>query len=76
MEKLISYFGSHLKTAQAIGVTRNFITMVVNGKRRLSFHKVLLIEEITNGAITRHDLRPDIYPVEKLKEDNDKSECN
>jgi DNA-binding transcriptional regulator YdaS (Cro superfamily) len=32
---------------------------------------VLAIEEITNGQITRHDLRPDLYPMTHIPVDED-----
>jgi DNA-binding transcriptional regulator YdaS (Cro superfamily) len=27
---------------------------------------VLSIERITNGQVTRHEMRPDLYPVERV----------
>lgn len=34
----------------------------INQYRRIAAEKVLAIEAATGGAVTRHDLRPDIYP--------------
>ena len=34
-------------------------------RRRVPPERVLLLEELTEGRITRHELRPDIYPMEQ-----------
>lgn len=34
-------------------------------RRRVPSNRVLLLEQLTNGKITRHELRPDLYPKEQ-----------
>lgn len=34
-------------------------------RQRVPSDRVLLLEALTNGKVTRHDLRPDIYPQER-----------
>jgi DNA-binding transcriptional regulator YdaS (Cro superfamily) len=35
-----------------------------NGTRKISPKFVLQLEQLTKGNVTRHDLRPDLYPKE------------
>lgn len=48
--------------ARAVGVSPGMVWQWINQYRRIAAEKVLAIEAATGGAVTRHDLRPDIYP--------------
>lgn len=39
----------------------------LNRDRTVPAEYVIPIEHVTDGAVSRHDLRPDIYPIEKRK---------
>ncbi len=39
-------------------------SQAVSQWERTPVERVLDIERATNGAVTRHELRPDIYPIE------------
>jgi DNA-binding transcriptional regulator YdaS (Cro superfamily) len=48
--------------ARELGITREHFIMVSNGKDRPGPKLSLRIEEWSNGAVTRHELRPDLWP--------------
>ncbi len=45
-----------------LGIGINSIKQWVAGQRRVSAQHVLNIEKLTNGEVTRHHLRKDLYP--------------
>ena len=55
---------SQSELAQALGVTQGTISHWLNGRARIPAERVLGIELATGGKVTRHELRPDLYPVE------------
>ena len=50
--------------ARAIGVTPQFLSQVLSGARPLPAKRVIAIERATDGKVTRHELRPDLYPID------------
>ena len=61
--KLKHYFEKHpeisqKQLAEKLGVTPEFVSMLVAGTRTGSIEKCILIEELTNGEVTVEDLRP------------------
>ena len=61
LEKSISIFGTQTALAEAIGTSQALVSWWVRSGRT-SAANVIKIEEATDGVVTRHDLRPDIYP--------------
>jgi DNA-binding transcriptional regulator YdaS (Cro superfamily) len=53
---------SQAELARRLGVTQGMVWQWLKGVRRVSAEKVLALEEATNGKVTRHEIRPDIYP--------------
>ena len=51
--------------ARALGVTAPLVWQWLNGYRRVGASQVLKIERATDGAVQRHELRPDLYPPEE-----------
>lgn len=51
--------------AKAIGVTQGLVSHWVTGRTRIPAERVLTIEQATGGLVTRHELRPDLYPIEE-----------
>lgn len=47
--------------AEALGVTEASVRSWENGTRNPTPEKVLMIESLTEGQVSRHELRPDIY---------------
>lgn len=62
IERAANILGSQAALAGALGVTN---MAVVHWKRRgIPATRVLAIERATGGQVSRHELRPDLYPVE------------
>ena len=47
--------------AGSVGSTPGYLRLVFNGYKKASFSLAKKLEENTSGAITKSDLRPDIY---------------
>ncbi len=60
----IRQIGSQSALAEAIGVSATAIWKMVNRAKRASSDYVLKIEAAT--GVSRHDLRPDLYPREDV----------
>jgi DNA-binding transcriptional regulator YdaS (Cro superfamily) len=58
LRRAIDAMGSQLELARALGLPKQSI----NNWRRIPPHHVIRIEKLT--GVSRHDLRPDIYPRE------------
>ena len=47
--------------AEALGVTQSAVSQWVTGEQRITAERAKEIEELTRGAITKQELRPDIF---------------
>jgi DNA-binding transcriptional regulator YdaS (Cro superfamily) len=64
VEKAVYYAGGARKVAEALGISNTGVyKWCYTGK--MSPEHVLALEKLCNGYMTRHDLRPDIYPIEE-----------
>lgn len=65
---LKEYLAKHELTqtefASRVPVNQGLLSQWLSGRRRIAAEHVLNIERATAGNVTRHDLRPDIYPRE------------
>lgn len=68
IEALKLAISEHFKTqgaaAKAVGVTPQAVSEIVRLGKKVPAEWCLPIERATDGAVTRHQLRPDLYPVE------------
>lgn len=48
--------------ASGLEITRQHLWAILTGKNQASPHLTIRIETATTGAITRSDLRPDLWP--------------
>jgi DNA-binding transcriptional regulator YdaS (Cro superfamily) len=55
---LLQERGRSSQLAKALSVTRGFVSMIANGKKKIPLRLALAIENFTNGEVTRKDLRP------------------
>lgn len=62
LKRAVQKFGSHGAAARAIGVSQQAVTRKMNNGGRVPAEWCLPIERATAGEISRHDLRPDLYP--------------
>ncbi|NKI17415.1 helix-turn-helix domain-containing protein [Spongiibacter sp. KMU-166] len=53
--------GLQSSIAKALNITPVLISQWANGARRVPGERCVAIEEATKGAVTRYDLRPDIF---------------
>ena len=47
--------------AERLGVSHQFINQICQGIKKLPPKDVLTVEKATDGKVTRHELRPDIF---------------
>lgn len=65
-DKIKKACGSQAELARQLGIG---VAAVTHWKRRgrIPADRVLAIERITAGQVTRHEMRPDLYPVERVQ---------
>lgn len=64
--KLSEYFlseprGTYAAMAEAMKVSKSYLSQMVTGKTNISAERSVEIERLTHGAVTRADLRPHDY---------------
>ena len=63
--KLTDYLAKHNLTAAEFGrrinVSRSQMLRYLKGKRRITAERAIEIEHATDGAVTRADVRPDLF---------------
>lgn len=47
--------------AKELNITRTWMSLIISGREMCSPELALEIEKLTNGAVTRKDLRPDLF---------------
>jgi DNA-binding transcriptional regulator YdaS (Cro superfamily) len=53
--------GAKKEMAEYLGITQTWMGLLINGHRYPSLDLVKKIVRATQGLVTRHDLRPDIF---------------
>jgi DNA-binding transcriptional regulator YdaS (Cro superfamily) len=72
---LSEYLRSHELTqrqfADRMGVTPGMVWHWLNGASRITAERACQIEAVTDGAVKRHELRPDLFdpPAQALAEE-------
>ena len=59
---------SQVAVARAVGVSPQAVSEILRRGQRVPAEWCLAIETATAGAVTRHDLRPDLYPSKEDKQ--------
>ena len=67
---LKSYFlplprGSKVSMARALGISKTWLSLIINGQKSPSAQLSKEIEKNTKGVVMREDLRPDLFGVLK-----------
>jgi DNA-binding transcriptional regulator YdaS (Cro superfamily) len=65
LERAIDEMGSQAALAKALGVKPQHVWNWLNRDDKVPAEQVLPIETATAGKVTRHELRPDLYPQEQ-----------
>jgi DNA-binding transcriptional regulator YdaS (Cro superfamily) len=55
---------SQVAVAREVGVSPQAVSEILRRGKRVPAEWCLAIESATAGAVTRHDLRPDLYPTD------------
>jgi DNA-binding transcriptional regulator YdaS (Cro superfamily) len=53
--------GAKTEMAKALGISRTWLALIINGQRVPSVRLSLDIERYTHGKVRRKDLRPDMF---------------
>jgi len=61
IEKAIELHGSQVKLAKEAGCSQQYISWLLKDADQVSAEMALAFEKATGAAISRHDLRPDIF---------------
>lgn len=48
--------------AKLLGVSQGLVWQWIDGRTRVTAERAIDIEEKTGGEVTKHELRPDLYP--------------
>ena len=64
--RAVKIVGGQSALAKHLGVSQGCVWNWINRNNRISAEHVIGIERATNGQISRHDLRPDIYPIDDI----------
>lgn len=60
LQRAAEAVGSQQRLAEVLGIT----PQAVSQWDRVPAERVIAIERATGGKVTRHELRPDLYPAE------------
>ena len=55
--------GAKIELARLVGISKTWMSLLTNGHDICSAEVAVLIERHTKGAVTRKELRPDIFGV-------------
>lgn len=59
--KAVEASGGRSNLAKALGVSTVFINDMIHGKKPVPASRCIAIERVTDGAVTRYELRPDVF---------------
>lgn len=61
LRKAVEIAGSQAKLAEALGISQQGVSFLMNKADRVSAEIAVKIEQFTDGQILRSELRPDIF---------------
>jgi len=61
-ERAIKIVGSQSEMARRLNCKPGHVWFWLNRAKTIPAEIVISVEKMTHGIVTRHDLRPDIYP--------------
>lgn len=64
LKRAIEIAGGQAALARKIGKTQAHVWNWLNRDGRVPAEVVISVEKAVDGKVTRHDLRPDLYPTE------------
>lgn len=67
LQAALEIFGTQSAMAAAIGLRQQSVNDVFRAEREAPAKWCIPLEKATGGKITRHQLRPDLYPLDTEK---------
>jgi DNA-binding transcriptional regulator YdaS (Cro superfamily) len=67
LKTAVSQLGSQVAVARLVGVSPQAVSEIVRRGRRVPAEWCLPIQQATGGAVSAHDLRPDLYPPQETR---------
>jgi DNA-binding transcriptional regulator YdaS (Cro superfamily) len=64
----IERLGSQAKLASKAGCSQQLISQLLKGEIGVTAEMAMKIDKATGGAVSKHDLRPDIFGAPKRRE--------
>lgn len=64
LKHAIVMLGSQGEVARAVGVKQPSVSFIVTKGERVPAEWCIPLERATAGEVTRHELRPDLYPID------------
>lgn len=61
IERAVSLHGSQVKLAKEVGCSQQYISWLLKDADQISAEMAIAFERATGEAISRHDLRPDLF---------------
>lgn len=71
IRRAVEMSGSQAKLAEAAGCSQQYVSLLIRGEGRISAEMALAFERATGCAVSRYDLRPDIFgdaPIQRVAE--------
>lgn len=65
LQRAVEIAGGQSALAKAIGVKQAHIWHWLNRAKQVPAQHAIAIEKATGGKVKRHELRPDVYPIEE-----------
>ena len=63
LQRAINILGSQQRAAEVVGVKQPSISWTVRHGAKVPAEWCIPLEQATAARVTRHDLRPDLYPI-------------
>lgn len=67
IQKAVEVLGSQAAMAKAVGVSQPFVNDMLHSRKRVPAELCQKMEAATNGAVTRYELRPDVFGEAPVK---------
>lgn len=61
IERAVHLHGSQVKLAKEVGCSQQYISWLLKEADQISAEMAVAFERATGSAVSRHDLRPDIF---------------
>lgn len=65
LRRAVEILGSQGKAAAAIGVRQQTVSELLKVGKKVPAEWCIPLERATAGEVTRHELRPDLYPIDE-----------